>query len=187
MRSALLRFALSLVVVAHLDSRALAQGRSDLALAALVTEPHVAGEVLVQFRASAPDDAKDAAIARVRGERAETVVSAAWRADGGGDLELVLLPAGVGVAEAVRALAADRAVTLVEPNWIYRHDETSNDPYYTNGSLWGMYGDATTPANAYGSQAGEAWARGNVGSSTVYVGVIDEGVMYFHEDLAGQV
>ena len=43
------------------------------------------------------------------------------------------------------ALKADPAVEYAEPNWIYTHQATSNDPYYTNGSLWGMYGDATTP------------------------------------------
>jgi subtilisin family serine protease len=47
-----------------------------------------------------------------------------------------------------------------------------------------MYGDATSPANQYGSQAGEAWAAGHTGSGTVYVGIIDEGYMYTHEDLA---
>jgi subtilisin family serine protease len=47
-----------------------------------------------------------------------------------------------------------------------------------------MYGDATSPPNQYGSQAGEAWAAGHTGSSTVYVGLIDEGYMYTHEDLA---
>ncbi|MGH9891925.1 MAG: S8 family serine peptidase, partial [bacterium] len=75
-----------------------------------------------------------------------------------------------------------------EPNWIYNHQSTSNDPYYTNGSLWGMYGDGTTPAAnpPYGSQAGEAWAR-CTGSNTVYVGVIDEGIQYTHPDLDGQV
>ena len=47
-----------------------------------------------------------------------------------------------------------------------------------------MYGSSTTPANAYGCQAGEAWANGHTGSETVYVGIIDEGYMYTHEDLA---
>jgi hypothetical protein len=75
------------------------------------------------------------------------------------------------------------AVEYAEPNWIYTHDATSNDTYYTNGSLWGMYGDATT-ANQYGSQAGEAWAAGKTCDSSVYVGIIDEGYMYMHEDLA---
>jgi subtilisin family serine protease len=50
-----------------------------------------------------------------------------------------------------------------------------------------MYGDGTSPANQYGSQAGEAWAAGHTGSASVYVGIIDEGIQYDHPDLAGQV
>lgn len=46
-----------------------------------------------------------------------------------------------------------------------------------------MYGDATSPTNTYGSQAGEAWAAGNTGSNSVYIAIIDEGVMNTHEDL----
>jgi hypothetical protein len=160
MRSLLLRSSLAALVAAAATPSTLAQGRSDLALAALVTEPHVPGEVLVQFRPSASEHAKAAAVERVHGERAERIASAAWRADGGGDLELVRLPPGLQVADAVGALDGDDAITFAEPNWIYRHDAVSNDPYYTGGQLWGMYGDATTPGNAYGIQAGEAWARG---------------------------
>ena len=50
-----------------------------------------------------------------------------------------------------------------------------------------MYGDATTPANQYGCQAGEAWALGHTGSASVFVGEIDEGIMFTHPELAGQV
>jgi subtilisin family serine protease len=87
---------------------------------------------------------------------------------------------------AIRRLEADVAVEYAEPNWIYTHQATSNDTYYTNGSLWGMYGDATSPSNQWGSQAGEAWAAsgGNENCGSVWVGIIDEGYMYTHEDLA---
>jgi subtilisin family serine protease len=50
-----------------------------------------------------------------------------------------------------------------------------------------MYGDASSPANAFGSQAAEAWARGNTCAADVYVGVIDEGLMTTHDDLAANV
>ena len=60
------------------------------------------------------------------------------------------------IAEAMRALESSAAIDFAEPNWIYTTSAVSNDAYYTGGQLWGMYGDATTPANVYGSQAGEA-------------------------------
>ena len=143
----------------------------------------VPNQVLVQFRADATPGLRASARARVGGVREEVVVAATGRNDGKGDLELMRIAPGLAVSDAARQLAEDSAVDFAEPNWIYQHQATSNDPYYFNGSLWGMYGDATTPANQFGSQAGEAWARGNVGSGTVYVGIIDEGVMRNHEDL----
>ena len=104
-----------------------------------------------------------------------------------GEIALLKLPAGVGVAAAVRALANDPAIEYVEPNWTYQHQATSNDTYATNGSLWGMYGDASSPANQYGSQAAEAWGAGHTDCSNVLVGIIDEGIYYQHEDLAANI
>jgi subtilisin family serine protease len=114
----------------------------------------------------------------------DDVVMTHQRSDGKGDLHLVRLPFGLGVAAAMRGLQNEQAVEFAEPNWVYRHQASSNDTYYTNGSLWGMYGDASSPANPYGSQAAEAWAAGKTNCGSVYVGIIDEGYMYTHEDLA---
>ena len=165
-----------------------AEGRSDEALAALDRAQHVPDEMLVQFRAGASRVEKNAARRRLGAELLETVVSGRRREDGGGDLEVLRIPPGKGIADAVRGLETDPVVEFAEPNWIYHHDTDSNDPYYTNGSLWGMYSDGSYPTNQYGSQAGEAWAAGHMDCSTVdnpvYVGVIDEGFMYTHEDLA---
>jgi subtilisin family serine protease len=143
--------------------------------------------LLVQFRNDATPAERAAARGRVNGVRQEVVVAGNRRNDGKGDLELLRIPPGLTVAAAVRQLAADRAVEFAEPNWIYQHQATSNDPLYTNGSLWGMYGDAFSPANQFGSQAAEAWAAGHVGLSSVYVGVIDEGIMDSHPDLENNV
>jgi subtilisin family serine protease len=96
---------------------------------------------------------------------------------------IYLVNTPVDVNSALARMKGESNIEYAEPNWIYNHQAVSNDTYYTNGSLWGMYGDATSPANQYGSQAGEAWAAGKTGSSTVYIGVIDEGAMYYHEDL----
>jgi subtilisin family serine protease len=60
---------------------------------------------------------------------------------------------------------------------------TPNETLYTGGSLWGMYGDASNPANQFGSHAAEAWAQGHTGSMTNVIGVIDSGIDYTHPDL----
>jgi subtilisin family serine protease len=111
------------------------------------------------------------------------VVAAADRTE----VELVRLPQGKNLNQAIAQLKSDPAVAYAEPNWTYTIGATSSDPYYTDGSLWGMYGPTTSPANQYGSQAGAAWAAGSTGSKSVYVGIIDEGIQYTHPELNGQV
>ena len=98
-----------------------------------------------------------------------------------------VLSVAIPVADAIALLEQDDRVLIAEPNWIYRHQATSNDPRFLDGTLWGMYGDASTPANPFGSQASETWARGHTGSSTVYVAVIDEGIDFNHPDLAANI
>lgn len=149
--------------------------------------PHTEAEVLVQFRTSTSLSMKESILSKYDGIIVENVVPGATRTDHKGDLDLVKLPPGLLLQNVIQGLQRDSNVEFAEPNWIYHHFATSNDTYYTNGSLWGMYGDQSSPANQYGSQAAEAWAAGNTGSATVYVGVIDEGMMYTHADLNGQV
>ena len=157
--------------------------RADLARASSAPQ-FVPGEVLVKFRPGTAAADKASARGRASAVAAEVVTTALMRQQGVGDLELMRLPPGMSVARAMDQLEGHFAVEYAEPNWVYYHDATSNDTYYTNGSLWGMYGDATSPANSFGSQAGEAWAAGHTGCSTVWVGIIDEGYYYQHEDLA---
>ncbi|GAB2515340.1 S8 family peptidase [Lysobacter humi (ex Lee et al. 2017)] len=162
-----------------LGSTAFAGGRPDLVAAALQAgRPHQSGELIVKYRDSAPAAARSAVQGGLRASRVETLRR------GRGETVLLRLPVGTPVASAVAALQADPAVEYAEPNWIYTHADASNDTYYTNGSLWGMYGNATNPANAFGSQAGEAWNAGATSCGDVWVGIIDEGYMYSHEDLA---
>lgn len=147
----------------------------------------VPGELLVQFRAGATSQDRGRALGRISGEALEEIRNGAARGDGRGDLILARFQPDLTAAAARRALQSDPAVEFAEPNWIYTHQATSNDPYFTNGSLWGMYGATTSPANQYGSNAAAAWAAGNTGSRSVYVGVIDEGIQFTHPDLDANV
>jgi subtilisin family serine protease len=162
-------------------------GQRNSAAGARADAPSVPGELLVQFSGIASEEDHARALGRVNGQSIRTLRAAAAQNDGHGDLALVRFPPDFSQAAAIRDLQGDPAVEFAEPNYIYTHQAVSNDPLYTNGSLWGMYGDATTPANPFGSQAGEAWAGGHIGSSAVYVGVIDEGIQYTHPDLAANI
>ena len=153
----------------------------------LVTGPtdarSVPEQLLVGYRRGATWADRAEARRRAGAELIEEVVRA------GADrtaVELVVVR-GVEREEAMRRFTSNPTVDYAEPNWIYTHDATSNDPYFTNESLWGMYGDVSSPANQYGSQAAEAWSAGHTGSNTVYVGIIDEGVDHRHPDLDGNM
>jgi thermitase len=164
----------------------------DRRLLAAVFRP---GEILVQFAADVSEVAKANARATVRGQAAEAIHTAAMKSQGLGTLERISLGRGVGVEQAIAALANRPGVVFAEPNWKLSTAAVSNDPYYTTSSrLWGVYGDdqpsASGPSgttNQFGSQAENAWAAGFTGSRNVYVGVIDEGVDFNHPDLAANM
>jgi subtilisin family serine protease len=139
---------------------------------------YVDGELLIQFKEGVSEEVKQKAFDKVKGIPAEKILTKAMERAGKKD-GVLLLKVNKNVLEAIADLESTEGVEFAEPNFIYTHAATSNDPSFTNGSLWGM--DAK---NAFGSQASTAWAAGNTGSSTVYVGIIDEGYMYTHEDLA---
>ncbi len=149
----------------------------------------VPGQVLIKLKSAGSTGARTAGVlSLIGGEVTEVITTEAMRSanarKGVEDTGLLLVNTKMGTKEAIARLKDLPEVEYAEPNFIYHHFATSNDIYFTNGSLWGMYGDATTPANQYGSQAGEAWAAGNTGSSNVWVGIIDEGYMHTHEDLS---
>jgi subtilisin family serine protease len=148
-----------------------------------IAAAHAPNEVIVKFRAGASAESRAAVLRAGNATVAERIVTAAMQR--AGDTEgLTVVHTGLGAAGAIEQMSRFEDVEYVEPNYIYTHDATSNDPYFTNGSLWGMYGDASSPANQYGSQAAEAWAANHTDCSNVWVGIIDEGYMYTHEDLA---
>jgi len=165
-------------------STAFAGGRPDLVARGIAQgKPFAADEVIVQFRADASEADKARVMGRVNGARADVLSRGNGR--GRGQVELLNVRGQADIVDVLAELYADDAVEFAEPNWIVQHAATSNDTYYTNGSLWGMYGNASSPANQYGSQAAEVWAQsGGTDCSNVVVGIIDEGYMYTHADLA---
>ena len=146
----------------------------------------VPGELIVKFKpAATPGErgrARAAAAGRMVAELARTPDARAH-----GPLELVRVPAAA-LQAAIATLRRDPAVEYAEPNWIYTHQAAPNDPRFpqqwalenTGQSIAGVrgVGDADIDALA-------AWAAGPAGS-TVYIGVIDEGIDFNHPDLGAQ-
>lgn len=142
---------------------------------------YVPGELLVRFTSNLPQQAAEAALAAVGGRIVERLGGGA---DGSGYFAArIAIGQGLSVDQAITILSNRPGIQVAEPNWTANINLTSNDPYYVNGSLWGMNGTSTPLTNGFGSQAGEAWTVGAVGSKNTIVGVIDTGVDYTHPDL----
>lgn len=163
------------------DGSAMMSAASAMAAVQAGPPEFVPGELLVKFRDEATPTGRSRALARVSGQVAEEILTAAMRSQGRG-VGVSRVRAQGNLPDVIAALQADPAVEYAEPNWIYRHT-VSNDNYYTSGSLWGMYSSTTSPTNAFGSGAAAAWARGS-SCNGVWVGIIDEGYMFSHTDLA---
>lgn len=145
------------------------------------TAEFVQGEVLVKFKKGKSALGKGKAIGLLKASLKEHVHTEGMKSSGDDEGIYVL-----GVSEDV-FVASKKAkglleVEFAEPNWIYHHQLTSNDPFFTSltQNLWGM----GAGNNNYGIGASTAWAAGKTGSADVYVGIIDEGYQYAHPDLA---
>ena len=145
----------------------------------------VPGQLLIKYKTTTAgsrlsQDILDMIQANVVEEIRTPAMEVANARKGGESGDLLLVQTGLGTLEAIERLRNMPEVEYAEPNWIYQHYATSNDPYFTGGQLWGM----SANNNSNGSRAATAWAAGKTGSSDVYIGIIDEGYMYNHVDLA---
>lgn len=146
----------------------------------------VSNELLVRFRPEIDEESKHNVLGRFGAEISEHIHTNAMK--NAGDKQGVYVVHIPGeVMERLIEMKKMPEVEVVEPNYIYSHQYSSNDPYFTNGNLWGMYGSSGSPSNQYGIGAVTPWASNKVGSNDVYVAIIDEGVMWNHEDLSNNM
>jgi len=153
---------------------------STLSTSLTDNQDFVPNELLVKFKPGNSENAKANAMARIGGSVSEKILTKAM--ERAGDNEgIYLIHCSLNALDA-RDKIKGAEVEYAEPNYIYTHDAIVNDPYFTSSKLWGV--DAAFP---FGSQASTAWGKGNTGSQSVMVGVIDEGIQFDHPDLAGQI
>lgn len=103
------------------------------------------------------------------------------------NLELVTLPKGLSVKDAVMQYMSDPNVEYAEPNYI-RHIMSTipNDTYF--GNQWALHNTGTYASGTAGAdiKATEAWAI-TQGSSSIVIAVLDTGIDYNHSDLVGNM
>jgi len=153
--------------------------------------PLQADRLMVQWSPTSTAAERRAALRAIGGQVVTTIQTGLMRDLGQGMVEVISLPPGLSLQQAIQLYQNRPGVALAEADWVVGTQAVSNDPFYTDGDrLWGMYSsDSPTAAggsgttNQFGSQAEQAWAQGFTGSSTVVVGVIDEGIDYRHPDL----
>jgi hypothetical protein len=143
-------------------------------------------QVLVKFREGTSQATKSRALEMISGNVAEKIHTATMKRFGDNE-GLLVVKTPMAALEAIARIKGQTGIEYAEPNYIYQHQAATADPYFLNGSLWGMYGDGSLPANQYGCQAAEAWAAGHTGAKSVVVGIIDEGIQFNHSELEGQV
>ena len=175
------------LVALGLSTVADAGGRPDLVSKDLQQgKQYTAGQMVIQYRSFATTADKQRIKTKLSGTSVEAIAKRGGTLNLKGDIDLVKFTPGPTMQSKLDAIKNDASVDFAEPNWIVNHMVVSNDPYYTDGTLWGMYGASTSPANAHGSAAGTAWtAAAGADCSSVVVGVIDEGMMVNHPDLVG--
>jgi subtilisin family serine protease len=136
----------------------------------------VANELLVKFKSGTSVASRGKALGLLGASVKEHIHTAAMKRANDNE-GVFLLRVNANALDAIVKAKGLAEVEYAEPNWIYQHQATSNDPQVLNGNLWGMTGN-------FGSQASVAWTNNKTGSSTVFIGIIDEGYQFDHVDLA---
>src|SRR5688572_2693049 len=129
---------------------------------------YVPDELLVQFRTDVVSARRDALVA-ARGGRVVRRLDDVH-------VDRIQVPPGTALQSMIAAFRNDPEVVSVQPNFIREVVAVPNDPYWANGSLWGLEK----------IQAQQAWSVAS-GSPSVIVANFDTGVNYNHPDLAANM
>ena len=126
-----------------------------------------------------------AALANFHAARKSTVVHTFDRM---GQLQILRVPKGETVQSVIAEYQQSGLVEYAEPDYqVHAAANIPNDPYFTNGSLWGLYNYGQNSGTA-GADIGatNAW---NVltSASNIVVAVVDSGIRYTHQDLASNM
>jgi len=107
----------------------------------------------------------------------------------------IKLQQGIDVMAAVQAYQADANVAYAQPNYIYSASAIPNDTSYDQ--LWGMNNSGQTVSNASYSTPNPGASGNDINAelawdqitdcSSVVMAVLDSGINYTHEDLAGNM
>ena len=151
-------------------------GLGQSAPAAPTSPEYVPGEVILKFKPGVSERDRAKVYAELGGSRIK----------GLGRIKAELRGVqSMSVEAAVRRLRSRPNIAYAEPNYIFRINETPNDPRFTE--LYGLNNTGQTGGTVDADiDAAQAWDV-FTGSSNVLIGVIDTGVDYTHPDLAANI
>lgn len=104
-----------------------------------------------------------------------------------GNLQVLEIPSGTSVPDAIRACRQEALVAFAEPDYTVMAHQLSDDPAVNNGAQWHLNNLGTAGGgNEAGIRAAEAWDLLH-DAEEVIVALVDSGIRYTHEDLAANM
>jgi subtilisin family serine protease len=154
---------------------------SPLAAQPLKLAPHRTGQILIKPRIGA----SSALLQALHSTHGATTARTFARL---GNLQVLRLPKGLNVEQAVALYRFNPLIEFAEPDYRFTINQTQtfpNDPSFNQ--LWGLHNTGQSGGKVNGDiNAPEAWTL-RTNANTVVVGVVDSGIDYNHPDLAANM